>query len=118
MLVSKASCCCSAYAVRAGAIGWGSNCEQCPLFASDEYDDLCADVTGLIVHKFCFGIHVPYLWYSHKYLPRTDLINECVTYSNICGTHGFCEDLVDGYRCVCEAGYRYDEARHEGVGEA
>jgi len=36
-------------------------------------------------------------------------INECALNPNIC-IHGACENLVPGYRCVCDAGFEVDHS--------
>jgi len=37
-------------------------------------------------------------------------IDGCRKLKNKCGPMGFCDDLVDGYRCVCEEGYALRQA--------
>ena len=39
-------------------------------------------------------------------------IDECATTNDACGANGTCVDVVNGYTCVCDAGYHGDNCSY------
>lgn len=44
--VTKSSCCCCTV-ILGQPLGWGSNCEPCPMLGSEEFDALCPHGAGM-----------------------------------------------------------------------
>ncbi|XP_059151338.1 fibrillin-1-like isoform X1 [Physella acuta] len=87
-IVSKSGCCCSLTAP-GQKYAWGQACEPCPSMEDPQYIQLCPNGPG-------------------KDHDGKD-INECQQHPDIC-THGVCENLQLGYRCICNAGFRIDSS--------
>ncbi|XP_018328225.1 fibrillin-2 isoform X2 [Agrilus planipennis] len=85
--VTKSSCCCCSV-VTGQAMGWGTNCQPCPLPGTDAFDALCPSGPGLTFDG--------------------NDINECVLSPNIC-QNGACENMIGTYRCICNPGFEVDE---------
>ncbi|KAK6631430.1 hypothetical protein RUM44_005957 [Polyplax serrata] len=83
--VTKSSCCCSGSHYQ--VFGWGTPCRPCPVFGSLDYQQLCPHGPGMTYN----GVD----------------INECAQNPNIC-ENGACENILGGYRCVCNPGYQID----------
>ena len=86
-MVSKSTCCCCGVGVD-NILGWGSPCSPCPVPGSNEYTQLCPHGPG----------------FTHE----GDDINECAQVPASVCSHGACENLAGGHRCLCNAGYERD----------
>ena len=87
-LVSKSTCCCGSVTYN-GPMGWGTPCQICPPPGSPDFHHLCPHGAG--------------------FTNSGDDINECAAGGdNPCGDHGACENLIGGYRCLCNEGYKLD----------
>lgn len=69
-------------------MGWGTNCQPCPMPGTTEFDLLCPHGAGMTYNG--------------------DDINECAQNPNIC-KNGACENMIGMYRCICNPGYQVDE---------
>ncbi|PVD20223.1 hypothetical protein C0Q70_20719 [Pomacea canaliculata] len=86
MLVSKSACCCSLSA-QGSRYAWGQACEICPEMTDSTFPTLCPHGKGT----------------DHD---GKD-INECMLRPDIC-ENGVCENVLTGYRCVCNPGFKAD----------
>ncbi|XP_026325907.1 fibrillin-2-like isoform X2 [Hyposmocoma kahamanoa] len=84
--MTRSECCCSA--AKGIQLGWGMSCKACPAHDSKEFKILCPNGRG-------------------KDNNGAD-INECKQTPGIC-THGTCENLNPGFRCLCDLGFHIDE---------
>lgn len=50
-----------------------------------------------------------FIWFSD--------IDECGLNETICGPHGFCENRLGSYRCLCDQGYQESRDGHSCVGK-
>ncbi|RUS90503.1 hypothetical protein EGW08_001771 [Elysia chlorotica] len=85
-LVTVSTCCCSATRPRE-VYAWGPDCDRCPSMGDPEYAQLCPYGKGIEHNK--------------------QDINECTLRPDIC-ENGACENIVMGYRCICNKGYQAD----------
>ncbi|RZF38291.1 hypothetical protein LSTR_LSTR007889 [Laodelphax striatellus] len=84
-LATRSDCCCSTGAA------WGPHCERCPPHATDDYRQLCGS------------------WESGGYDVTGRDIDECRAVPGLC-RDGRCVNTLGSYRCICNKGYRPDQA--------
>lgn len=70
-------------------MGWGTNCQPCPMPGTTDFDLLCPHGPGSTFD-------------GHD-------INECAQNPNIC-QNGACENMIGTYRCICNPGFEADES--------
>lgn len=85
--VTKSTCCCCTV-VTGQPMGWGTNCQPCPMPGTTDFDLLCPHGPG-------------------STFDGND-INECALNPSIC-QNGACENIIGGYRCICNPGFESDE---------
>ncbi|XP_018574078.1 fibrillin-2-like [Anoplophora glabripennis] len=85
--VTKSSCCCCTI-ISGKPMGWGTNCQPCPMPGTTDFDQLCPHGPG-------------------STFDGND-INECAQNPNIC-QNGACENLIGTYRCICNPGFEADD---------
>lgn len=85
--VTKSTCCCCTV-VTGQPMGWGTNCQACPMPGTTDFDLLCPHGPG-------------------STFDGND-INECSLNPNIC-QNGACENIIGGYRCICNPGFESDD---------
>lgn len=86
--VTRSSCCCCTI-ISGKPMGWGTNCQPCPMPGTTDFDTLCPHGSG-------------------STFDGND-INECAQNPNIC-QNGACENLLGTYRCICNPGFEVDDS--------
>ncbi|XP_066993764.2 fibrillin-2 [Anabrus simplex] len=86
MPVTRSRCCCCTV-ITGQPMGWGSNCQPCPLEGTTEFEQLCPHGPGMTING--------------------EDINECAQNPGLC-QNGACENLMGTHRCICNAGYQVD----------
>lgn len=115
MRLSKKDCCCG---MNMGQ-GWGDDCSRCPQHGEDEHRRLCASPihggsgrpdmsTGSMTHGGGGGDGTT--GGDGKKTIGLFKVNECILRPDICG-RGQCIDTQEGYKCVCDAGYRIGQSQ-------